>query len=57
MAKELDCNLEVSEFKLQTQYYVHLQTNTLGKGIEPPYPLRNGLRSITAVLLEGWLWH
>ena len=24
---------------------------------ERPYPPSNGLNSITAVLLEGWLWH
>ena len=26
MAKVLDCNLEVSEFKLQSRYYVHFWT-------------------------------
>ena len=33
MAKVLDCGLDVSEFELQSQYYVHFRTNTLGKGI------------------------
>ena len=32
MAKVLDCGLEVSKFKLQLCYYIHFQTNTLGKG-------------------------
>ena len=31
-AKVLDCNIEVSEFELQSRQYVHFQTNTLGKG-------------------------
>ena len=29
VAKILDCDLEVSEFELQSCYYVHFQTNTL----------------------------
>ena len=39
MAKVLDCSLEVSEFELQSRYYVHFRINTLGKGIEPSYAL------------------
>ena len=35
MAKELDCDLEVSEFELQSQYYVHFRTNTFRKGMNP----------------------
>ena len=35
MAKVLDCELKVSEFALQSRYYVHFQTNTLGKGMNP----------------------
>ena len=31
----LDCNLKVSEFKLQLCYYIHFWTNTLGKGMNP----------------------
>ena len=34
MAKELDCGFEVSEFELQSCYYVHFRTNTLGKILE-----------------------
>ena len=33
MAKVLDYNLEVSEFKLPLYYYIHFWTNTLGKGL------------------------
>ena len=29
--KALDCRIVVCEFKLQSRYYVHFQTNTLGK--------------------------
>ena len=54
MVKVLDCGIIVSEFKIQSCYYVHFQTNTFGKGIEPPFPPSYGLNT---VLLEGWLWH
>ena len=33
MAKVLDCRLEISKFKLQLHWYVHFQTNALGKGM------------------------
>ena len=33
MVKALDCRIVVCEFKLQLHYYIHFQTNTLGKGI------------------------
>ena len=55
MVKAMECRIVVSEFKLQLHYYVHFQTNTLGKKYEPLYPPSYGLKSITAVLLEGWL--
>ena len=35
MLKVLDCGIVVSEFELQSRYYVHFQTNTLGKGMNP----------------------
>ena len=38
MAKVLDCGLEMNEFKLQSHYYVHIQVNTLGKGMNPFIP-------------------
>ena len=31
MVKALDCGIVVSEFELQSSYYVHFWTNTLGK--------------------------
>ena len=31
MVKEMDCRIVVSEFVLQSRYYIHFQTNTLGK--------------------------
>ena len=31
--KAMDCRIIVSEFILQSCYYVHFQTNTLGKGM------------------------
>ena len=32
MVKAMDCGIVVSEFELQSRYYVHFQTNVLGKG-------------------------
>ena len=54
MVKAIDFGIVVSEFVLQ---YVHFRANTLGKGIEPPYPPSYGLNSTTTVLLGEWLWH
>ena len=39
MAKMLVCNLEVSEFELQSRYYVDFRTNTFEERYEPLYPL------------------
>ena len=33
--KALDCGIVVSKFVLQSHYYVHFQTNTLGKDMNP----------------------
>ena len=38
VANMLDCDIVVSEFKLQLFYYVHFQTNTLEKGMNPLIP-------------------
>ena len=35
MVKTMDCGIVVSEFVLQSHYYVHFQANTLGKGMNP----------------------
>ena len=35
MVKAMDCGIVVSEFELQSHYYVHFLTNTLGKGMKP----------------------
>ena len=35
MVKVLDCGIVVSKFELQSRYYVHFQTNTFGKGMNP----------------------
>ena len=29
------CDIGVTEFELQSFYYVHIRTNTLGKGMNP----------------------
>ena len=31
----MDCGIVVSEFELQSRYYVHFRTNTLEKGMNP----------------------
>ena len=51
MVKALDCVIVVSEFVLQSHYYVHFRANTLGERYEPPYPPSYGLNSTTTVLL------
>ena len=33
MVKAMDCGIVVSEFVLQSRYYVHFRTNTLAKGM------------------------
>ena len=35
MVKAMDCGIVVSEFELQSRYYVHFRTNTPGKGMNP----------------------
>ena len=35
MVKAMDCGIVVSEFELQSRYYVHSRTNTIGKGMNP----------------------
>ena len=35
MVKAMDCGIVVSEFLLQSRYYVHYRANTLGKGMDP----------------------
>ena len=35
MVKVMDCGIIVSEFVLQSCYYVHFRANTLGKGMNP----------------------
>ena len=35
MVKAMDCEIVVSEFEIQTRYYVHFRKNTPGKGMNP----------------------
>ena len=49
MVKALDCGIVVSEFELQSCYYVHSRANTLAKGINPSYPPSDRLNSTTTV--------
>ena len=52
MVKVLDCEIVVSEFELQSRYYVHFRTNTLEKGMYPPYPSSYGLSDTITALLK-----
>ena len=36
--KATDCRIVVSKFEQQSHYYIHFQTNTLGKGMNPLIP-------------------
>ena len=58
VANVLDFDIVVNEFELQSRYYVHFRTNTLGKDINPLNPAPGyGLSSTIAILLQGWLRH
>ena len=35
MVKAMDCRIIVSEFVLQSHYYIHFQASTCGKGMNP----------------------
>ena len=38
MVKAMDCGIVVSEFVLQSRYYIHFRANTFGKGMKPLIP-------------------
>ena len=35
MVKAMEAGIVVSEFELQSRYYVHIRTNTPGRGMNP----------------------
>ena len=35
MVKKINYELAANEFELQSRYYAHFRTNTLGKGMNP----------------------
>ena len=35
MVKAVDCGIVVSEFEIQSRYYVHFRANTIGIGMNP----------------------
>ena len=35
MVKAMVCEIVAREFEIQSRYYVHFRTNTLGKGMNP----------------------
>ena len=50
MAKIVNYDIVVSEFELQSRYYIHFRTNAPWKKNKPPYPSSYVLNSSTAVL-------
>ena len=49
----VDCNIVINELKFESCFYVHFQTNTLGKGmISFITPSTMGLNYTTTVLLQ-----
>ena len=54
MVKVLGYVLKVSEFKLQSRYWIHFWINALEKGMNGLIPNPNNwIGNITAVLLQG----
>ena len=49
--------LDISEFDHQSHDYIHVQTKILRRGMTLLILSIKGLNSITAVLLQGYLWH
>ena len=50
MVKAKDCGIVVSEFVLQSRYYVHFRANTLGKGMNPPTLILPAMGQIVPLL-------
>ena len=50
-----DYSLKVSDFKLQSCHWIHFQTNTLEKGMNPLIPPSYGFNSIYAVLQQDYI--
>ena len=55
--KALDCEIVVSEFELQSRYYVHFRAHIVWERYEPPYPPSYVLNSSATVHLEEWIRH
>ena len=51
MAQVRDYGLQVNEFEFQLRFHLYFRTNTLGKGMEPPYLFSYALDCIISVLL------
>ena len=50
MTNVLDCDILVSEFELQSRYYIYFRATTLGKDMNPLTTTSNKLNSIIAIL-------
>ena len=48
---------DISQFKLQSCYYLHFQTNNPWEIYEPLYSSNYSLNSTTIIVLQRWLWY
>ena len=48
----LNCDIEVTEFKLRSNYYINFRINNVGKDMKPLIHLSYWLNSITVVVLQ-----
>ena len=50
-----DCNIFISKFELKSHYYIHYQTNTLGKNMNSlSHQFWVGLKSFTGIVISFW---
>ena len=53
----MDWSLKINEFELQSCSYVHFRTSNPEKSMNLLIPSPYGLKRITVILLQGWIWH
>ena len=55
VVKAKDCRIVVSEFELQSHYYIHFRANTLGEGMDPLIlPAMGWIVQLLFILIEGF---
>ena len=53
----MDYGIVISEFELQSRYFIYFLKKYYCERYEPLYLLSYGLKSTITVLLERWIWH